>query len=60
MAIPVVIGAGRTPTNPSLLPLDYGRNLVIVLVVIAVLTALFSLLSLRKPSGADERQETSA
>ncbi|MGV1036499.1 MAG: hypothetical protein ACOYD0_05675 [Candidatus Nanopelagicales bacterium] len=60
MAIPVVIGAGRTPANPSLLPLDYGRNLVIILVVIAVITALFSLVSIRKRSGADERQETAA
>lgn len=60
MSIPVVIGAGRTPGNPSLLPLDYGRNLVIVLVVIGALTALFSLVSLRKPSGTDKRKETAA
>ncbi|SDT14833.1 hypothetical protein [Jiangella sp. DSM 45060] len=39
---PVVRGWGRSPSVPSALPLDYGRNLVIVLALIwtAVATAV--------------------
>ncbi|WP_440073391.1 hypothetical protein [Streptosporangium sp. OZ121] len=35
VALPVVLGFGRRPGNPSLLPLDYGVNLLGVLAVIA-------------------------
>jgi hypothetical protein len=42
-AIPVLLAAGRTPTNPSLLPLDYPRNLLIVIAVIAGVTVLLGL-----------------
>ena len=40
IALPVVIGGGRTPANPSLLPLDYSRNLVIVLALIGLVVGL--------------------
>jgi len=40
IAWPVVRAYGRSPRNPSLLPLDYGQNLVVALVVIWVATAV--------------------
>jgi hypothetical protein len=39
-ALPLTLGPGRTPDNPSALPLDYSRNLVLVLLVVAVVTGL--------------------
>lgn len=36
MSYPVLNAAGRDPNNPSLLPLDYPRNLAIVLAIILV------------------------
>ncbi|MFG1865247.1 hypothetical protein [Microbispora bryophytorum] len=40
VALPMVAGIGRRADNPSLLPLDYGRNLLVVLGLIALVTAL--------------------
>ncbi|MDL4776912.1 MULTISPECIES: hypothetical protein [Thermomonosporaceae] len=40
VALPVVLGFGRVPDTPSRLPLPYGRNLMIVLAVIAVAAAV--------------------
>ena len=36
----MVAGIGRRADNPSILPLDYGRNLLVVLGLIALVTAL--------------------
>jgi MFS family permease len=60
MSIPVVVGAGRKPDNPSLLPLDYSRNLVIVVAVIALVTILLAILSRRPEKSAGEGKETPA
>ena len=38
-ALPLALGLGRTADNPSALPLNYGRNLALLLFGIAVLTA---------------------
>ncbi|MFI2664384.1 hypothetical protein [Micromonospora carbonacea] len=35
VAAPLVLGFGRRPDNPSVLPLPYGRNLAVVLLVVA-------------------------
>nr|WP_225311432.1 hypothetical protein [Microbispora cellulosiformans] len=40
IALPMVTGFGRRADNPSLLPLDYGRNLLVVLGLVALVTAL--------------------
>jgi hypothetical protein len=40
VALPLVLGYGRDPGNPSQLPLAYGRNLLVVLSIIAVVTAV--------------------
>jgi hypothetical protein len=42
-ALPFVIGAGRTPDNPSKLPLPYGLGLAIVLAVSWLAAAAFAL-----------------
>jgi hypothetical protein len=39
-SVPLVLGRGRTADNPSALPLDYGRNLALILLGLAVVTAL--------------------
>lgn len=36
IAIPVIIGGGKNPSNPSLLPLDYSRNLIIILICVGL------------------------
>ena len=48
MSIPVVRADGRRADNPSLLPSDYGRNLVIVLAVIVAAGALLTLVRARR------------
>ena len=42
-ALPLALGLGRTADNPSALPLDYGRNLALVLLGV-VAAAGFTLL----------------
>ncbi len=50
VAYPVVWGDGRLANNPSILPLDYPRNLAVVLVgVWAVAAALIVRAALRTP-----------
>jgi len=39
-ALPLALGLGRAADNPSALPLDYGRNLVLLLLAVAVVTAV--------------------
>ncbi|MFA1547067.1 hypothetical protein [Actinomadura chokoriensis] len=39
VALPLVLGYGRRPDEPSRLPLPYGRNLAIVLAAITVIAA---------------------
>lgn len=68
VAVPLVLGYGRRPDDPSRLPLPYDRNLAIVLGLIAAITALALLargLSRgrrttppRRPHAASDRQET--
>ncbi|MCB0919930.1 MAG: hypothetical protein KDC39_15325 [Actinobacteria bacterium] len=53
MATPVLIGAGRKPDNPSLLPLNYPLNWLIVMVVIAVVTVLLGAFTGRRATAAD-------
>jgi hypothetical protein len=39
VALPMALGIGRRADDPSVLPLDYGRNLLLILAVIAVAAA---------------------
>ncbi|MFG1948257.1 hypothetical protein [Nonomuraea sp. NPDC048826] len=49
--LPTVSALGRRADNPSILPLDYGLNLAVVLAVIALLALLGHLLSARRKEG---------
>ncbi|MET8148647.1 hypothetical protein ACIBSW_35445 [Actinoplanes sp. NPDC049668] len=40
VALPLVLGRGRVPDNPSILPLHYGRGLIVVYTVIWATTAV--------------------
>ncbi|HEY8478368.1 MAG TPA: hypothetical protein VIL71_00940 [Spirillospora sp.] len=40
VALPFVLGKGRRADNPSILPSPYGRNLLLVVGTVLVLTAL--------------------
>jgi hypothetical protein len=55
VALPFVLGYGADPNNPSFLPRDYGRNLLLVdgavLVVAAVWATLATLRARRQPPG---------
>ncbi|MFI0352972.1 hypothetical protein [Actinomadura sp. 9N407] len=55
VALPLALGLGRRADNASLLPLPYGRNLLLVLVLIAVAAVLhrrwFRLGKLRRSLG---------
>ncbi|TDC86020.1 hypothetical protein [Actinomadura sp. 7K507] len=43
VALPFVLGQGRRADNPSILPLPYGRNLLIVLATVLVVAACIAL-----------------
>ncbi|MFC5752873.1 hypothetical protein [Actinomadura rugatobispora] len=43
VALPFVLGLGRRADNPSILPLPYGRNLLIVLAAVLALAACIAL-----------------
>jgi len=40
LALPFVLGAGRRPDDPSALPLNYGRGLTIVLILVWTVVAV--------------------
>ena len=42
IALPFVLGVGADPANPSFLPRDYGRNLLLVDVGVLVVAALWA------------------
>jgi hypothetical protein len=53
VALPLVLGYGRRPDNPSALPRDYPRGLVTVLAVVWLVTAIALLATdLRRRRGA--------
>jgi MFS family permease len=56
VAFPLVLGVGRTADNPSVLPLPYGRNLALVLLVIAAATLLTSLWRSRRARSRKESE----
>ena len=51
IAWPLVRGYGRSAGNPSILPRDYGRGLLVALVATWVVTALLALRARTRTSG---------
>jgi hypothetical protein len=49
VAYPVLNGSGRLANNPSILPLDYPRNLLIVLAAVWVVAAALMVRAARSP-----------
>ena len=59
IALPFVLGVGADPANPSLLPRDYGRNLLLVdvgVLVVAALWATVATLRARPAATSDDRR----
>ena len=48
VALPFVIGAGADPLNPSFLPRDYGRNLLLLVVAVWVAGAVWAVVAVRR------------
>lgn len=40
LAIPVLSGGGKDPANPTILPLNYTRNIVIILIIVSLITGI--------------------
>lgn len=53
-AWPFARGYGRSPSNPSALPLDYRRNLLVTLVVIWVVVAACIVVAIARPRANHE------
>jgi hypothetical protein len=43
--LPTVLALGRRADNPSILPLEYGRNLLIVLALVGLITLVSRILA---------------
>ena len=48
VALPWVLGVGADPANPSFLPRDYGRNLLLVDVGVLIVAALWATVATRR------------
>lgn len=48
VALPWVLGVGTDPANPSFLPRDYGRNLLLVDVGVLAVAALWATIATRR------------
>ena len=56
-SIPLLLGRGRRPDNPSANPLDYSRNLFVVLAVIALVCGAWALVRWRARASGVQRDE---
>ena len=54
VALPWVLGVGADPANPSFLPRDYGRNLLLVDVGVLVVAALWATVATRRARRASD------
>ncbi|MFI5100924.1 MAG: hypothetical protein ACHQE5_10525 [Actinomycetes bacterium] len=52
VGVPVALAAARPRANPTILPLDYWRGLVLSVLVVAVVTAVAAVIAARRPAGA--------
>lgn len=56
-SIPLLLGRGRRPDNPSANPLDYSRNLFVVLAGIALVCGVWALVRWRTQASGVQRDE---
>ena len=54
VALPWVLGVGADPANPSFLPRDYGRNLLLVDVGVLVAAAVWATVATLRARSADD------
>ncbi|MBC7443196.1 MAG: hypothetical protein H7311_11900 [Ramlibacter sp.] len=55
IVVPAIVAAGLTPNNPSILPLDYGRNLALFWAVLALVTTVWTALLYARSRRANQR-----
>jgi hypothetical protein len=60
IALPFVLGVGEDPANPSFLPRDYGRNLLLVDVGVLVIAGLWAAVATRYARSSDRRGSAGA
>jgi hypothetical protein len=60
IALPFVLGVGADPANPSFLPRDYGRNLLLVDVGVLVIAAAWATVATRYGRAAPGRGSAGA
>jgi len=51
VSLPFVLGFGYVPSNPSFLPRDYGRNLLLVVGVVLAASAVWAVVAVRRSAG---------
>lgn len=60
VALPLVLGYGRAADNPSVLPLDYGRGLLLTLAVIWLPAVLVAIVRVRRAAGKEPERPSPA
>ncbi|TFC84082.1 hypothetical protein E3T23_00755 [Cryobacterium cheniae] len=55
IVVPAIVAQSLAPTNPSLLPLDYGRNLALFWVAVALVATVWSALLYARSKRANQR-----
>jgi|GEM_PF-554711 len=55
IVVPAIIAQSLAPTNPSLLPLDYGRNLALFWLAVAVVATVWSVVLYARSRRANQR-----
>ena len=55
VVVPAIVAQSLTPNNPSILPLDYGRNLALFWVAVALVATVWSALLYARSRRANQR-----
>jgi len=58
VALPFVLGVGADPANPSFLPREYGRNLLLLVVGVLVVTAVWAAVATLRARSAHHQERT--
>lgn len=55
IVVPAIVAQSLTPNNPSILPLDYGRNLALFWVAVALVATVWSVVLYARSRRANQR-----